>query len=245
MPASLVADQRIAVALDETSDVVALPDGTFLVVSDVEPRAALVRPGHTSYLDLPGVSDGESGLEAVTHDPATGRLVSYAEERAELLVHRWDGEASSPAVLASRLGFRFGKKKNKGVEGIAMFGSKILCANEAKPRGLFVVDVDTDEVIEVALDEAILAVCEDFSGLAFDARRGTYLLVSDESAALVELALEPVAGGIAGRLRGAYALVDERGEPLERVEGVAVDPSGAWWVLLENERVLCRVRPAG
>jgi len=242
---SLVADQRIAVALDETSDVVALPDGTFLVVSDTEPRAALVRAGSVAYLDLPGVSDGDSGLEAVAFDPATGRLVSYAEERAELLVHRWDGTASSPAVLASRHAFRFGKKKNKGVEGIAFFGAKLLCANEAKPRGLFVVDLGLDDVTEVALDEAILAACDDFSGLAYDARRGTHLLVSDESAALVELALEERSGGVAGRLRAAHALVDERGEPLERVEGVAVDPSGAWWVLLENERVLCRVRAAG
>lgn len=242
---SLAADQRLPVALDETSDVVALPDGTFLVVSDVEPRAALVRAGSTSYLELPGVSDGESGLEAVTHDPTTGRLVSYDEERAELLVHRWDGQVSSPARLASRHGFRFGKKKNKGVEGIALFGTRLLCANEARPRGLFLVDLDADDTVEVALDEAILAACDDLSGLAFDARRGTYLLVSDESAALVELALEEHGGGVTGRLRAAYALVDERGEPLERVEGVAVDPSGAWWVLLENERVLCRVRAAG
>lgn len=58
----------------------------------------------------------------------------------------------------------------------------------------------------------------------------------------MELSLEASAIGTAARCRAVFDLVGEQGAPLERVEGVAVDPAGAWWVLLENERVLVRLR---
>ena len=238
----LVADHRLSVDLDETSDVVTLPSGAFLVVSDTEARAAIVTPAATTFVDLEGLQGGESGLEAVTFDAARGLIVSYDEGRRELLCHRYGGEPAAVAPLESRRELRFGKRKNKGVEGLAMFGDKLLCANEDKPRGLYVVEPGADEGVEVELDPAVTEACEDFSGLAHDPRRGSFLVVSDESARLVELSVEASGGGYAARCRGVFDLVDEQGAPLERVEGVAVDLDGAWWVLLENERVLVRVR---
>jgi len=242
----LVTDRRIPVTLDETSDVVALPSGAFLVVSDTEHRAAIVGEGvATTYLDLPGLPRGEAALEAVAYDELAQRLISYAEESGELLVHSWNGRAGSPATLTDRRTLRLGKKKNKGVEGVATFPGGLVLANEDKPRGLFLLRAGDDAPIALALDPAIAEALDDFSGLAFDAQRGTFLLVSDESASLVELAIEGSGTNLTAHARGAHTLVDERGDALERVEGVAVDGDGAWWVLLENERVLCRVRARG
>ncbi|MBK6515244.1 MAG: SdiA-regulated domain-containing protein [Polyangiaceae bacterium] len=238
----LVADHRLSVDLDETSDVVTLPSGAFLVVSDTDARAAIVTPDGTTFVELEGLRAGESGLEAVTFDAARGLIVSYDEERREVLSHHYGGEHAAVAPLEGRRELRFGKRKNKGVEGLAMFGDKLLCANEDKPRGLYVVEPSADEGVEVELDPAATDACDDFSGLAHDPRRGTYLVVSDESARLVELSVEASASGTSARCRGVFDLVDEQGAPLERVEGVAVDLDGAWWVLLENEHVLVRLR---
>ncbi len=238
---TLVTDRRIPVPLQETSDVVAIPGGAFLVVSDIDARAAIVSSAGTTYLDLPGHRRGESSMEAVTWDPASGRLVSFAEDQGELFVHRWDGRPGTQAKLVERRNYRFGKRKNKGVEGIAPYGGRLLCANEGKPRALMVVGDSSEDPIEVVLDPAIGEACEDFSGLAYDAHRKSWLLVSDESASLVELAISDMPTPTA-RLLGAWELHDERGVKLERVEGVAVDDEGSWWVLLEDEHALCRVR---
>jgi uncharacterized protein YjiK len=238
----LVTDRRIPIDLEETSDVAALAGGAFLVVSDVETRAAIVaHDRRTTFLELPGLERGDSSLEAVAWDATTGLLVSYAEDHGELLVHRWNGAAGATATLVEKREVRFGKRKNKGVEGIAWMNGRILCANEGKPRALFLLGSADDDAIEVAMDPAIDDVCEDLSGLAHDPGRGSWLLVSDESATLVELAIDEGARP-STRLLGAWDLHDERGRALERVEGVAVDAEGAWWVLLEDEHELCRVR---
>jgi uncharacterized protein YjiK len=238
----LVTDRRIPIDLEETSDVAAVAGGAFLVVSDVDARAAIVAPDRrTTFLDLPGLRRGDSSLEAVAWDAATGLLISYAEDHRELLIHRWDGAAGSAASLVERREIHFGKRKNKGVEGIGWLGGRILCANEGKPRSLFLLGAADDDPIEVSMDPAIDDACEDLSGLAHDPVRGSWLLVSDESATLVEIAIEDGARP-STRLLGAWDLHDERGRALERVEGVAVDADGAWWVLLEDEHELCRVR---
>jgi uncharacterized protein YjiK len=255
---SLVADRTLPVELEETSDVVALPplasapQGGFLVVSDIEARAARVVPGQgTTYLALPGLDGKESGLEAVAYDAATHNLFCHVEEAAELLAFRWDGEASTVGP-PTRRPLRLGKKRNKGVEGLIHLPAAaspigragLLVANEDKPRAIFFLadGAGDEEPVEIELDRGVAAACDDFSGLSYDAGRGSVLLVSDESAALVEIELVAQGGGVAGRLRAAFHLEDARGKALERVEGVAVDAAGAWWVLLENDRELRRVR---
>ncbi len=254
----LTVDRRLRVALDETSDVTFVAGahpgepagGAFLVVSDTDARAVLVEEGGCQHLLLEGVEPGESGLEAVTFDAAAGLLFSFVEEQSELLVHRWDGHARSAATLDRRVALKLGKKENKGVEGMVHLGPKdsptgrsgLLLANEDKPRRLFFLPDGEEDPSAVTTDRGILDACEDFSGLAWDPTRRTVLVVSDESAALVELRLEADGDAIAATSVESFSLEDESGDPLERVEGVAVDAAGAWWVLLENDRVLCRLR---
>lgn len=254
----LTVDRRLPVELEETSDVAFLPGpvpddpsgGAFLVVSDTEARAAIVCESGTEHFDLQGLGRGESGLEAVTFDAAAGLLFSFAEERGELFVHRWDGRASSAAVLDRRVALTLGKKENKGVEGMVHLGAEhsptgrsgLLLVNEDKPRKLFFLPDGEEDPAAVSMDRGILDACEDFSGLAWDAKRKSVLVVSDESASLVEVRLQAEGGAISATAVEAFDLEDEAGDALLRVEGVAVDAAGAWWVLLENDCVLCRLR---
>jgi uncharacterized protein YjiK len=207
------------------------------------------------HLLLEGVKAGESGLEAVTFDAAAGLLFSFVEEEGELLVHRWDGLARSDPKLERRVALKLGKKENKGVEGMVHLAAEasptgrsgLLLANEDKPRRLFFLadssgEGSEEDPVSVEMDRGILDACDDFSGLAWDATRGSVLVVSDESASLVELRLHAEGDAIAATCVEVFALEDEAGDALERVEGVAVDAAGAWWVLLENDRVLCRLR---
>lgn len=250
----LVVDKRIHVDLDETSDVVALPSGWFLVVSDTEARAALVADGQpTSYLSLPGVDTRESSIEAVAYDAEARRLICHAEDQGELFVLAWDGRPTSSATLQRRRTLQLGKRKNKGVEGLTHLAAALsptgraglLIANEAKPRALFFLHdaaAPDEDPAEIELLPGLTASCEDFSGLALDSSRNSVLVVSDESASLVEIQVRRDGETIVARAVSAYDLVDEAGDALERVEGVAVDDASAWWVLLENDRTLCRLR---
>jgi len=253
----LVADLTLSIPLTETSDVVALPSGDFLVVSDVEAQAAIVafEGGQASSISLPGLDAKESGLEAVAYDEATQTLYVHVEEDAELLAYRWDARRDSLPVAIARRPLRLGKGRNKGVEGLAHLAagssptgrSALLVANEAKPRAIVLL-ADGNAAgapVEIELDRAIGDVCDDFSGLSLDPRTGSVLLVSDESATLVEIGFATEGGRLVGTLRNAFHLEDERGRALKRVEGVCVDRSGAWWVLLENACELRRVRAGG
>ena len=252
---TLIADAQIEVELPEPSDVALLPDGRFLVVSDKKPTLAIVGiDGGTSFVQLEKIGKKKTGLEAVTYD-ATSRLIhAFSEEARSLLRFRWDGDPERDPVYEGARSLSFGDRKNKGVEGLAHLDasasptgrSALLLANEGAPRGLFLLDAAgalADEAAqEITLDDAVLAACVDFSGLAFDRRSRRILLVSDESSSLVELTLEGDGGRLEARTVACHTLRGSTGAPLDRVEGVAVDAAGRWWVLLEDERVLVRVR---
>lgn len=249
----LRADARLAVPLPETSDVVALPEGRFFVVSDKRGTAAIVHAsGATSEVELPGVPKKKSSLEAVSFDPSRGRLRVFAEESRVLYAFRWTGADGDTPVLEREHELPFGDRKNKGVEGMVALDAStsptkspaLLVANEGNPRALALLDedaLDASKARPVALDDALLAACADFSGLAFDRRRSGLLVVSDESASLALVSLSVDGGALVARTIDTFELTDERGRALERVEGVAVDDDGAWWVLLEDACELVRV----
>ncbi len=240
------------------SDVTALPGGLFLAVSDLERTAAIVAPGGTvKHVLLAGEdAGGESGFEAVSFDPESGRLFVVSEERHELEIYNFRGEAFADATLLAHgplppvgVGNKKRKKKdlNKGVEGMAWLPAalsptgepQLVLAKEARPAALFLLDAKGGgSPREIALDERIIDVCNDFSGLAVDPVGGRLFLCSDESASFAEIALLDDSGELRADLVGATELRDARGRPLERVEGIALDDRGDLYVLLENDRVL-------
>jgi uncharacterized protein YjiK len=246
---SLRVDTRLCVDLAETSDVTLLPRGRFFVVGDKKTHAVVVAPdGSSAEAELPGVGGGKSGFEACAFDGASGLYV-FSEERQTLFTYRWSSEVGETPALEAERGLTFGARKNKGVEGMVHLDAAssptgepgLLLANEGAPRAVFFLGERQAAPIEIALDPAILDVCADFSGLARDPRSGAILVVSDESSALVAMTLERPAEGPRLSVTGAWDLMDASGRALERVEGVVVDPHGKTWVLLEDERVLCRV----
>lgn len=251
----LAADLRIAVPLPETSDVVGLSQGRFLVVSDKRGEAAIVGLDRApTFVALDGVAKKKSTLEAVAFDAATLRLRVFAEDKRTLYAYRWTGVDGAPPVLEAEHELSFGARKNKGVEGMAALdaaasptgAAALLVANEGSPRALLLLaepDLDPEGALSVELDSALLEACADFSGIAFDRTRNAVLVVSDESSALAQVTLARTGGGgLAASLVEAFTLTDERGDALERVEGVAVDDAGGWWVLLEDACELVRVR---
>lgn len=254
---TLVPDERIEIALPEPSDVAVLPGDRFAIVGDKKPALAVVgKGGGVALVPLEKVGKKKTGLEAVTYDATSKWLHVFSEEHRALTRYRWDGNPDDAPVFEGSREVSFGGRKNKGVEGLAHLDPDVsptgrgalLLANEGAPRGLFLLDdagaLEGEAAREIALDDAVLAACSDFSGIAFDPRSRRVLLVSDESSALVELALEGSGARLRARTVASHLLRSSTGAPLDRVEGVAVDATGRWWVLLEDERVLVRLRDA-
>ena len=248
------ADRAVKLGIKEPSDVVALPGGGFLVVSDVEQWAMVVtRSGRGTCLQLPGAADGESGFEAVAYDAARKRLYVVREERQELVILRWAGTCTSLAKLVGvralpGIGRSKKKRKNKGIEGMTCLPARfsptgkahLVLAKEAKPRAIVLLGADGEgEPTEIAVDRAIKEACTDFSGLAVDPVSGHLFVCSDESATVAEIVLhsrrKPRADLVA-----VTDLRDPRGRRLKRVEGIAIDKAGDLVVLLENRRELWR-----
>lgn len=250
-------DRRIAVGLDEPSDVTALPGGALFVVSDVESAGVVLTPrGKAVRVAIPGAADGDSGFEAVAYDANRQRLFVVREERHELAILHWAGTAASrPTLVATRQLPVIGrshkkhrKSRNKGVEGMACLPAalsptgqaQLLLAQEARPRALVLLDADGGgEPLAIALDRAVHEACADFSGLAVDPLSGHVFVCSDESATLAEIALH---GGdeVRGELLAVTDLRDPGDKRLDRVEGIAIDAVGNLFVLLEDDRVLWR-----
>lgn len=257
-PATFRIAESLDVEIDEPSDVTALPGGLFLAVSDLDRTAAIIAPGgRVKHVLLAGEdAGGESGFEAVAFDPESGRLFVVSEERHELEIYGFRGEAFADARLLAHgalppigSGKKKRKKKdlNKGVEGMAWLPAalsptgeaQLVLAKEARPAALFLLDASGGgSPREIALDERIVDVCNDFSGLAVDPVGGRLFLCSDESASFAEIALLDDSGELRADLVGATELRDARGRPLERVEGIALDDRGDLYVLLENDRTL-------
>lgn len=238
--------------LREASDVAALPGKRFLVVSDIVAEAAIVMKGSPpSTLALTNLPD-PTGLEAVAYD---GSFVYVLVEDQNRLIHfRWTyGDAVAKYEQEQTIVFppkmANDAKENDGIEGMLRFGATdspigragFLLAKEKEPTQLFYLQDGATKLQKVKLDGALKELA-DFAGLAFDVLRGTILLVSEKSSQLAELRLKVDEDGkLLTQTEAVYDLVQD-GQRMKRVEGVAVDEGGGWWVLLENSGQLCRVR---
>ena len=84
-------------------------------------------------------------------------------------------------------------------------------------------------------------MCPDFSGLAVDPLTGRLFISSDKGSLVAEVALEGTGAHPRARLVQSFPLRDDRGKPLERVEGLTFDAAGNLHVLQENSRRLWRL----
>ncbi|MEN9797628.1 MAG: hypothetical protein RL653_1324 [Pseudomonadota bacterium] len=249
-PAQFRPASSTRVDVKEASDVCALPGGAFLVVGDLSDSAGLLRPdGSLERVKLQGVKNHRSGLEGVAYDPLKKRLFVSSEEKRELLRYAFD-PASGKATLEKTFQLELGGKANKGVEGLAWLPGtasptgrpQLLAAREGSPRALYLLDDSgKGKPLEVKLDKVLEQVCPDFSGLAVDPLTGQLFIASDEASTVAEVALEGTGAHPRARLVQSFPLRDDRGKPLERVEGLAFDAAGNLHVLQENSRRLWRL----
>lgn len=236
--ATFVRGPTIATGAREASDVVALPDGRLLVVSDVDDFATLVGPGSKrARLPLPELRGKESQLEAVTYDPKKQRLFVIREERAELL--RYDWPLRGEPTLDKTFDLGRPDAKNKGFEGLAYLPAehtpdgepRLLLAHEGKPRRLFWLDDSGKGALrELALEGAAKELLRDFSALAVEPTTGHLFVASDESGAVAELALRFDGDEVQARLVQAFPV-----GRAQRIEGLTFDAQGTLYVLTEND----------
>lgn len=246
-PAQFRPTTRLPVPVKEPSDVVALPGGAMLVVSDLSDKIALVRPdGSHLKVKLEGVKDGKSGLEAAAYDPRTRSLFVVSEEKGQLLRFKLDLEKGK-AKLEEKIPLL--ADGNKGVEGLTFLPGdrsptgrpQLVVAKEGKPRALFLLDADgSGKLHPIKLDPALEKACKDFAALAVDPLSGHLFVGSQESATAAEVTLVRGRHGLEARLLSRTALTDAKGKPLERCEGLTFDAFGNLHALLEDGRELCR-----
>jgi uncharacterized protein YjiK len=237
-------DGAIVTGLKEASDVVALPDGRFLVVGDLSDSAALIgKNGRVERLKLEGVRNHHSGLEGVTYDPQKKRLFVASEEKGEILRYDWDAGSGKAPRLDKTFEVKGFDDKNKGIEGMAWLSGdasptgtpKLLVVKEGQPRQLGLLDDKGGGKADlIELDDALKDVCKDFSGIASDPVSGHLFIASDESSVIAEVKLKKKHGKLTAELVQAIPLRDPDDKKIDRVEGLTFDARGNLFVCLEN-----------
>lgn len=243
-PARFEPGAKLKTGVKEASDVIALPGGSFAVVSDKSDRLALIDArGRRTDLELPGLKNGKSQLEGVTWDPSRKHLFVAREESRELLRYEWDPGSGKAPKLEKVFELPKGEHKNKGVEGLAYLAAEqsptgkaqLLIANEGKPRRVSLLgDGGGGAPLPVKLEKEVLAVCRDFSALAVDPKTGHLFLASDESAAVAQVKLVRDGDTVRGQLVQSFPLRSAKDKTLSRVEGLTFNERGDLFVLSEN-----------
>ncbi len=230
--------------MTEASDVAALPGGRFIVVGDKKDSAVIVdAQGNKTKLDLPGLKNGKSQLEGVAYDPVRHHLFVSREESRELLRYEWNPDKKTAPVLEKTIDVDAGGPINKGVEGLAYMPGEVsptgepqlILAKEGKPRELSIIgDGGKGKPLPIKLEKEVLAVCRDFSAVTIDPKTGHMFISSDESAAVAQIKLVRDGDKVLGKLVQSFPLRDEKGKPLDRVEGLSFNEKGDLFVLTEN-----------
>ncbi len=246
-PAKFESAGKLKVGAKEASDVVALPGGRFLVVSDTSKNVTVVgKDGTATKLELPELKAGHSQLEGVAYDPERHHLFVMREEKSELLRYEWNPDKAAAPKLEKRRTLDLGGSANKGVEGLAYLAAEhsptgapqLLVTKEGKPRGLFLLgDGGGGKPLEVKLEDQVKSVCKDFSAVTVDPRTGNLFISSDASSTVAQVKLSRDGDKVRGRLVQSFPLRDGN-KPLARVEGLATNEKGDLFVLTENDGAL-------
>lgn len=243
--------RRVATGVAEASDVVALPDGRFLVVSDRSATARIVSfDGRAAAVRLPRIPDGESQLEGVGYAPPSRRLVVVREEESEAWRYTWRADAVGDPRPDGVVALSISGPRNKRLEGIAYVGPEWspsgapqwVLVKEGQPKALWLASERLEDRTAVALPDSLAHALEDFSAVAVDPLTGHIVIASQESAACARLRIQRRGSSYEAVLLKVLTLTDERGAPLVRVEGITFDAQGRLYALTENEGALREMR---
>ncbi len=244
-PARFEPGAKLKTGVKEASDVVGLPNGSFVVVGDRSDRITVVGPnGKARQVELPGLENGNSQLEGVAYDPERHHLFVSREESREVLRYEWNPDSDKPPKLEKTFELPKGKRSNKGFEGLAYLSGdlsptgkpQMLVAREGAPRQLsMLADGGGGKLADVKLEKEVYAVCRDFSAVAVDPKTGNVFLSSDESSTVAQVRLVRDGDVVRGKLVQSFPLRTGKDKALERVEGLTFNGKGDLFVLTEND----------
>jgi uncharacterized protein YjiK len=245
--------QRFDTGVKEASDVVALPGGAMLVVSDTSDKVGLIgADGSRKKLKLEGLPKHKpSQFEGVAYDPVRHNLLLSREESREVLRYEWDPNKAQDPKLKHTYAYngQLSGPLNKGLEGLAWVSAAqspigraaLIGAKEGKPRELVLFDDKGGGTpMSIKVDPAVRAVCQDVSAIGVDPVTGHLFISSDESSMVAQLELVRSGDRIEARLVQALPIKDDDGKPLKRIEGLTFNERGDLFVLTENDGVLRR-----
>lgn len=269
-PAKFKLDGSFKVDVPEPSGVVFLSaqDG-FLVASDSDDKLYRVdypkKDDKKGSLDTEGLkADGGkkhlTGLEGIAYDPKSRSVLVVSESRtqvSEVPLNRRDwslGKAEKLGDLPD-----ISQLTNKGWEGLTLLPGammpdgkdRILAVHEAAPRRLAILDRKTLEPdAMVKLSDAMKDGVKDLSDVAVDPRTGHLFILSDESDAIMEVALKvrtkPGEGGrpkqtVELKKVGVMELPTSDGGTRMQPEGLCFDDKGNLFVVAEKKQQLFRL----
>jgi uncharacterized protein YjiK len=196
------------------------------------------------WIDMKGFED----MEGIAH--WKGNWFAVVEERRYALCLVAIGPRTE-AVQRSRMPsypIETREPDNSGLEGVAIdaAGKKFYCVKEKYPRKLYVFPAPTSRKDEVrakhpwSIDGERQGGVDDLSGMYFDTRSGHLLILSDESAAVVEytsegkevarLSLQAGSAGLSGRV--------------PKAEGITMDGEGRLYICSEPNLLYIFAKPA-
>ncbi len=245
-PVRFEAATPIKTPVKEASDVVALRNGWFALVSDTKDSLYLTDgKGKQLELHLEGLK-GTSELEGIAYDPVKQHLFVSREESGVLCRYEWKGGSDTPK-LEKRIELDLDGAQNKGIEGLSYLPAdlsvtgepQLLGAKEGKPRQLLMfADNGKGKPVEIELEKQVKDVMADFSAVAVDPKTGHIFLASDESSAIAQLRLVRDGKKLKARLIQALPVRDHKDKPLGRIEGLTFNARGDLFVLTENDGTL-------
>ena len=252
-PASFENARRIKTGVKEASDVVALPGGSLLVVSDTSDKVTIVgKDGKTEKLELPGLPKNKpSQFEGVAYDPVRHHLLLSREEKREVWRYEWNPEKGKKPKLDQTFDVKhLGGPTNKGIEGLAYLSGEqsptgrpqLLGVKEGQPRELLLFDDGGGgKPKPVKLEDQVKDVCKDFSAVAVDPKTGNIFVSSDASSTVAQIQLVKDKGELKGKLVQSLSVRDDKGKPLARIEGLTFNAKGDLFVLTENDGALLKL----
>ena len=112
---------------------------------------------------------------------------------------------------------------------------QLLLAKEGNPRELSMIgDGGKGKPLPIKLEKEVRAVCADFSAVTIDPKTGHMFISSDESATVAQIKLVRDGDKIIGKLVQSFPVRNDKGEAMERIEGLSFNEKGDLFVLTEN-----------
>lgn len=183
---------------------------------------------------------GSHDPEGITH--IGGEVFVIADEQEHQLYRILIGDDTTSVDLqgAPRLGLAIDLRKNLGFEGVSWDsnGKRLFVVKEKAPLRVFVIGGLSEllhsgtfdlQIGEWQSSQASALFMTDLSSLSFHEPTGNMLLLSDESALIVEYAPDGSPVSMMPMWRGRHGL----SAMVPQAEGLAIGPDGAIYVLSE------------